>query len=132
MTVFKSSITLNRPLDKVYSFLADLNNHKFLMPDNIEDWMSTIDTATFNIRNMTRVSLAITNRTENQEILIVATEEAPFNLELKWNVTKNLDKTDVVYTITADLNMMMKILASAPLQKLADSETQNLYHLLAN
>ena len=131
MTVFESSITIDKPIEEVYSFLADLNNHKLLMPDDIEDWTPTSNTATFNIKNMAKISLVVSGRTENLEIIIVTVDKPPFNLELKWNLAENGMQTAVMYTITADLNMMMKMLASGPLQKLANSETQNLFNVLA-
>ena len=35
MTVIESTAELNVPVEKVYAFLADLSNHKQLMPENI-------------------------------------------------------------------------------------------------
>ena len=131
MTVLESNITISKPIEKVYSFLADLNNHKLLMPDDIEDWTSTSDTATFDIKNMAKISLVVSGRTENVEIIVIAVDNPPFNLELKWNLAEKGTQTAVMYTITAALNMMLKMMASGPLQQLADSETQNLYKVLA-
>ena len=131
MTVFKSSVTINKPVDNVYRFLADLNNHKLLMPSDIEDWTYDNYTATFNVRNMGKISLVITDRKENQEIIINTIGSHPLDLGLKWNLLADDKNTVVIYTITADLNKMMKMIASGHLQKLADSETQNLYNVFA-
>src|ERR1700744_2787192 len=118
MTLFESKVSINRPVNEVYQFLADMNNHQQLMPDNIHDWSSTVDEARFNIQNMATLAIRIENRISNSEIRIIPFEKPPFDLELKWvlNLTDNV--TDVAFSITADLNMMMKMLASGPLQKL--------------
>ena len=126
MTNFESKVTLNKPIADVYSFLADLNNHQQLMPENIYNWTSTVDEARFTIQNMAKLALKVGNRIENQEIQIIPAETPPFELELKWTLQANGDTTDVLYQISADLNMMMKMLVNGPLQKLADHETERL------
>ena len=131
MTKFTSNTSINKPLSEVYSFLADFNNHQQLMPDSIQEWTSTVDEANFSIPNMAKLSLKIESRTPDQEIIIIPAAKPPFNLELKWSLLFNNDHTDVVFTINADLSMMMKMLASGPLQKLADHETQSLKAILS-
>lgn len=97
------------------------------MPDNIYNWSSTTDEARFTIQNMAKLALKVASRTENQEIVIVPSEEAPFPVELKWTLKDTGNgSTEVVHTISAELNMMMKMLASGPLQKVADHQTQKL------
>lgn len=126
MSVFESTIEVNQPLNHVYSFLADMNNHRQLMPDNITDWKSTEDEASFEIENITKLSLKISNRVENAEITIIPSEKPPFDMELMWKLSAYGEQTKATFIITADLSMLMKMLASGPLQKLANDETQNL------
>jgi carbon monoxide dehydrogenase subunit G len=130
MKSFESKITIKHPVNQVYSFLADLNNHRQLMPDNIEDWVSSYDEASFGIKNMAKLSLKVASRVENREIRIIPSAKPPFDLELTWTLTGDNTQTDALFVIKADLNMMMKMLASGPLQKLADEETRNLAALL--
>jgi carbon monoxide dehydrogenase subunit G len=130
MTKFESKITINSSLSDVYQFLADFNNHRQLMPDSVLDWTSTVDEASFNIQNMTYLSLKIADRIENKAINIIATGKPPFAVQLKWDLTANGDTTTVTFTINAELNMMMKMMASGPLQKLTEHETQRLAALL--
>ncbi|MFD1631144.1 SRPBCC family protein [Pseudopedobacter beijingensis] len=126
MTVFESKVLLNQPISKVYAFLEDLNNHEGLMPENVYNWSSTKDEARFTIQNMAKLALKIDSRIENKEVLIVPAEEAPIALNLKWTLTDNGDTTEAKLTISAELNMMMKMLASGPLQKLTDYQTNAL------
>ncbi|TDQ07076.1 SRPBCC family protein [Pedobacter metabolipauper] len=131
MTLIESTTEVNLPVEKVYSFLADLNNHKQLMPENIYNWSSTEDEASFTIQNMAKLAIKISNRVENQEITAIPTEKPPFDVELKWTVTDNGNGGTIAkHIISADLNMMMKMLAAGPLQKLADHQTQKLAEVL--
>lgn len=126
MTIIESKVTLNKSVSEVYQFLADLNNHQQLMPENIYNWSSTEDEAKFTIQNMAKLALKVSSRTKDKEITAIPSEEAPFALELKWSLNEADGKTEALYTISAELNMMMKMLASGPLQKLADHETAEL------
>jgi len=131
MTIIESTVDVNLPIEKVYTFLADLNNHQQLMPDNIYNWSSTADEASFTIQNMAKLAIKISSRIENQEIIAIPTEKPPFDVELKWAVTANADgSTSAKHLISADLNMMMKMLAVSPLQKLADHQTKKLKEIL--
>ena len=100
------------------------------MPENIVDWTSSYNEASFNIQNMAKLSLKVDSREDNKEIKIIPSEKPPFDLTLTWILSPGEGYTDVLFTITADLNMMMKMLASGPLQKLADHETQSLLTIL--
>ena len=131
MTIFESIVHIECPVNEVYHFLSDLNNHHELMPPNIQDWRSTADEAFFSIQNMAKLRLIIEKRVENAEISIVAADEPPFTVSFKWMLAQESEYTSVSYTISAELNMMMKMLASGPLQKLADHETQSLLELLS-
>jgi len=129
MSVFESTVTLNKPVDQVYAFLADMNNHRQLMPDNITNWQSTNNEASFYIENITNLSLKINGRITNREIIIIPAEKPPFDMQLKWELSASDNTSQAKFTITADLNMLMKMMASGPLQKLVNEETQNLSEL---
>lgn len=129
MTVIESTVLVDATASTVYNFLADLNNHQQLMPENVVGWTATKDEARFNIQNMAKLVLQVSSRNKD-EIIINAVETPPFPLELKWLVKEAGTQTEVLYTISADLNMMMKMLAKSPLQKLADHETEKLKELL--
>jgi carbon monoxide dehydrogenase subunit G len=131
MKTFESTAKINRPVNDVYDFLADLNNHQQLMPENIEDWQSTYDGASFSIKNMAKLSVKVANRIENREVKIIPASKPPFDVELTWSLVPDGDHTVATFAIAADLNMMMKMVASGPLQKLADQETQRLKTLLS-
>jgi carbon monoxide dehydrogenase subunit G len=126
MATFESKITINNLLPVIYQFLSDFNNHQQLMPDNVQNWSSTYNEANFGIQNMVKLSLKINKRVEDKSIEIIAIENPPFSVQLNWELAANGDTTDVTFTINAELNVMMKLVASGPLQKLTEHETQRL------
>jgi carbon monoxide dehydrogenase subunit G len=126
MATFESKININYSLTAIYQFLSDFNNHQQLMTDNVQNWSSSFNEASFGIQNMVQLSLKINRRVEDKTIEIIAIGNPPFNIQLTWELTPNGDATDVTFTINAELNVMMKLVASAPLQKLTEHETQRL------
>ncbi|MGZ3754677.1 MAG: SRPBCC family protein [Mucilaginibacter sp.] len=130
MSTFQSSATINKPVNEVYLYLADMNNHKQLMPENILEWVSDVDNASFSIQNMLKLQLRITERIIDLQVKITPAEKPPFDLSVQWVLTSNGAQTNVVLTIDAELNMMMKMMASGPLQKLTDHEVDALKAIL--
>lgn len=131
MTVIESSAHINLPITQVYQFLSDLNNHQQLMPENIYNWSSTNDNASFTIQNMAKLAIHISERVENEKLVAIPTEKPPFDLSLTWEVKDNNDGTTTAHhIISADLNMMMKMIAAGPLKKLADYQTTKLKEVL--
>ena len=131
MSTFTSKATVSKPIEEVYQFLADMNNHQALMPDGVTEWSSTNDTASFKVQNMITLKLKFGDKQANNLIKIIPAEAPPFDLNLTWQLTSANGLTNVFYTITAELNMMMKMMASGPLQKLADHEVSTLAKVLS-
>lgn len=127
MTIIQNNVVINKPIHEVYTYLNDLNNHEQLMPENIYNWSSTADEARFTIKNMAKLALKISQRVENKEIVCVPAEEAPFEVKLSWKVEEvSASETNATFIIEADLNMMMKMMASGPLKKLVDHQVSKL------
>ncbi|TSJ39161.1 SRPBCC family protein [Mucilaginibacter corticis] len=130
MTTFESKKVINASPEAVYGFLSDFNNHGQLMPDSVQNWSASYNEAGFTVQNTIKLSLRITERVENKAVNITAVDNPPFPVQLNWVLEADSDKTNVTFSITAELNMMMKLVASGPLQKLADHETESLESLM--
>lgn len=112
--------------------MADMNNHQKLMPaEDIGDWKSTYNEASFNIRGMITLSLKVDSRVENKEIKIVPAAKPPFEMDLKWELEQSGGETEVTFTINAELNLMMKMAVSGQLKKLTEHEANSLVFLLS-
>jgi|SRR5690606_9126246 len=131
MTVISNQISVDKSISDVYVFLADCNNHEQLMPDSVYNWSSTRDEARFTIQNMAKLALKVDRRIENSEVAFVSAEKGPFDVSLRWKVTPVGDDTTLAeLTIEANLNMMMKMLALKPMQKLVDNQLEVLKRTL--
>lgn len=131
MTTFENSVIISHPAATVYTFLKDLSNHEQLMPDNIQDWSATADEATFTIKNMTSLSLVVSERIADREVSARPKGKAPIDINLQWLLEPQTDgQTKATFIIRADLNMMLKMIASGPLQKLVDHQVRQLQQVL--
>lgn len=120
MTTIAGKRIINAPIEQLYNFLEDCNNHEQLQPENIYNWSSTKDEASFTIQNMAKFALKIDKRVANSEIILVPKGDAPFDMAITWKLNTVNSETEVSLTVKAELNMMLKMVASGPLQKLVD------------
>jgi uncharacterized membrane protein len=65
MTNIESTVSIESPINEVFDFLADLNNHQQLMPENIYNWSSTKDEARFTIQNMAKLAIKVSSMIQN-------------------------------------------------------------------
>ncbi len=126
MTTIESKSVLSASIDQVYNFLEDCNNHEQLQPENIYNWISTKDEASFTIQNMAKFALKIEKRVPNSEILLLPKDGAPFDVSIAWKLNALDSGTEATLILKADLNMMLKMIASGPLQKLVDFQLSKL------
>ncbi len=131
MTTIQNTTEINRSVGEVFAFLTDLNNHEQLMPENIYNWSSTADEARFTIQNMAKLALKVEERVANELIKLIPSEKAPFEVTLRWELQAVSDTVTIAtFLIDEDLNMMMKMIATCPLQKLIDFQVNKLKAVL--
>lgn len=127
MAEFLSNASIKASIETIYSFLEDCNNHEILQPENIYNWSSTKDEASFTIQNMAKLTLLMDKRTSPTDLLLRAKDSTPFEVSLHWKL-KAIDEntTEAALILSAELNMMLKMIASGPLQKLVDHQVTKL------
>jgi hypothetical protein len=95
MTNIESIVSIESPINVVFDFLADLNNHQQLMPENIYNWSSTKDEARFTIQNMAKLAIKVSSIIQNKEIIIERLEEFAKTciddiIDIKSNIVKKI------------------------------------------
>lgn len=125
MTVFESNTVINKTVGEIYAFLSAFQHHERLMPsDMVSNWVADNDTASFTFQNMAKLSLKVAERVENTRISIIPNQQVPFEIKMDWILSEeHSGTTKVQLKISAELNMMMKMMASGPLSKLANHQT---------
>ena len=115
MAKFESEVKkANASADVVYGFISNFNNFQHLIPkDKITDWESDDDSCSFKVEGLGEAGLKIIDKEENKTLKYTAQGKVPFDFYL-WIQLKEVSNNDtcVKLTIKADMNPMMKMMAS--------------------
>jgi carbon monoxide dehydrogenase subunit G len=116
MTKLESDkVTVNKSAKEVFEFLTDFNNFQKLMPEQVTDWKSTADECTFTIKGMATLGMRIKEKTPFASIVIEKNGKAPFDFLLTCKLEDKQSQCEAQLIFDADLNPMMKMMASKPL-----------------
>ncbi|MBK8847439.1 MAG: hypothetical protein IPO27_13190 [Bacteroidetes bacterium] len=131
--ITSDSVLIDAPAARVYEFLCNFNNYQMIMPDQVEDWQSNHNEGSFSIKNMASIGLVITERMPFNLIKLVKTK-APFYLDLDCKISEMSEgiQCQLQLVMQADLNMMMKILATQPLTNLVNTLAYNCKKVIEN
>ncbi|TRX71057.1 SRPBCC family protein [Carboxylicivirga sp. M1479] len=120
MTTFESNIKKAAySAETMFNFLADFDHFGEVIPkDKINNWQSFGDSCRFSIDPVGEVGLRIVEKETPKVIKFTAEGKTPFNFFL-WIQLKELqaDETAVKLTIKAEMNPMIKMMASKPVKK---------------
>ena len=123
MTKFESDIKKSTyPAETIFNFLADFDHFGDVIPqDKISNWQSFGDSCRFTIDPVGEVGLRIVEKEEFSTIKYTAEGKTPFNFFL-WIQLKEVAEGDtrIKLTIKADMNPMIKMVASKPVKKFLD------------
>ncbi len=119
MTKFESRIgKLNTSGEKAFGFLSDFRNFsRFIPADKINDWEASTEQCKFTVEGVGKVGLKIIEKEPNK--LVKITGDSTAGLEFFfWIQIKEVGEKDtrVKLTIKADLNPVMKLVATKPLK----------------
>jgi carbon monoxide dehydrogenase subunit G len=121
MTRIESNfIPVSETAEKVFLFLKDLNNHRQIMPSQVTEWWSDGVEAKLKIQGLGALHLKLAEAKANSFLKILPASAAPVDLNLEWNIESDGNGSKVQAVINAELNMMMRMVATKPLQGLAD------------
>ena len=118
--------TVLRNSEQITEFLSDFNRlSSFAPPDRVKDWSVTSDTCSFSVAPVGPIAFRVVDRQPDTVKMEVDTTYA--KQVFLWIQTKPTQpyETKVKLTIKAEVNPMMKMFLSKPLQeflnKLVDS-----------
>lgn len=122
MTEFKSTpVEISSRAESIFTFLDDFNNFEVLLPEQVTDWQATKDSCSFVIQGMANLKLLKGSKTEFNYISYISEGKKPFAFSLHFHIdenSENITKTQIIFK--ADLNPMLKMMASRPLQNLVN------------
>ncbi|MBT8196430.1 MAG: hypothetical protein HKO56_02875 [Bacteroidia bacterium] len=118
MATIKSDTTdIPQSPKQVFDFVADLNNLESLMPKEVEEWKSDVDSCEFTLKGMARLGMTIKERNETSLVQLENTDVSPFPFTLNCNIesTDDDNTSKVNMVLDAELNPMLSMLATKPL-----------------
>ncbi len=106
---------------------SDLNNFQKLVPEQIVNWQSAEDYCSFDIKGMAHIDLKRTEVIPGKLIRIGSGPENALELELRGHFEDaGVNKSTARIELTAELNPMLKMMVSGPLQNLVNIMAEKL------
>ncbi|MBQ2852404.1 MAG: hypothetical protein IJE76_03320 [Bacteroidales bacterium] len=133
--IFKSNWTKNQVSDKeLFDYIGDMNNMPSILPEQVVDVKADHDNLSFTIQGMGSIALRVAKREPNKLIQLVPEGKTPFQFVLNiyirdtespsHQVTKSMSvsesESECCFEIDAQLNPLMQMMASRPLQNLVN------------
>lgn len=111
----------------IYAFLSNFNNFEKLMPEQVTNWKSTEEECSFTIAGMASLGMKVIEKRAPEFIKVTRNGSAPFDFTLDVNI-KPVSETacEVKLAFDADLNPMLKMMATKPLQNFLNLLVQRL------
>ena len=108
---------LNSSPEECFVFVTDIRNfERFIPQDTISNWQSGRDSCSFSVSMLGSVSVRIARKEEFSRVVYNGDALKKNDFELVLNITDNINKrTEVLVELNADLNPMMKMIATRPI-----------------
>lgn len=116
----------NKNAEALFLFLADANNFIKILPDNLENFKSDIDSCQFTISKFGNFELKIMERIPNSKIRIEPVGKTPIKFFIDWKIEANQDKCLVSLFMEADVNPFIKMMVQKPLEDLMKYQIKKL------
>ncbi len=128
MTKIESKpIEIQASAKDIFDYLADFNNFGKLMPPQITNWKSTIDTCSFTIQNMATLAMRIKEKIEPTKLVITSEAPSPFPFDLICELEALGDNScRSIIRFHADMNPMLAMMAKNPLQNFVNMLNEQL------
>jgi carbon monoxide dehydrogenase subunit G len=108
---------LNSTPEDVFKFVTDLRNlDRFISGDTVNNWQVQKDSCSFNVPMLGTVSLQIAGKEEFQKVVYNGDALRKNDFSMVLNIYDNgFENPDVKVSLNADLDPMMKMVASKPI-----------------
>lgn len=134
--IFKSKWAKSTRSDKeLFEYVGNMNNLPSVLPEQVVNVTADCDNLSFTIQGMGSIALQVTKREPNCLIQLSPVGKTPFQFVLNVYIRDNKttsqqdNESECCFEIDAQLNPLMQMMASRPLQNLVDmmcAEFENL------
>ncbi len=129
--IFKSNWAENpRSEIELFDYLGDMNNMPPILPEQVINISADNDNLAFTIQGMGSIALRVTQREANKLIQLVPVGKTPFQFVLNIHIRKtSSSSSECCFEIDAQLNPLMQMMASRPLQNLVNMMAERVENL---
>ena len=119
--IFKSDWAKNPRSEKeLFEYIGDMNNMPPILPEQVVNITADTDNLAFTIQGMGSIALRVFNRKPNELIQLSPVGKTPFQFVLNIYIKKSVSGSECCFEIDAQLNPLMQMMASRPLQNLVN------------
>lgn len=124
--IFKSNWTENKRSEKeLFEYISNMNNMPPVLPEQVVNITADNDNLSFTIQGMGSVALRVSKREPNRFIQLLPEGKVPFQFALNIYIRSSEQQTantlsECYFEIDAQLNPLMQMMASRPLQNLVN------------
>ena len=129
-TSFKSQeTTANISNQDLFNRFSNLNNLKDFLPQEIEEFESTVDSCSFKIPQLPKLSLHIIEKLE-YSLIKLQSKNSQINFEMCCQIQAiNQHSCTVILEINIELNIMMKMMVEKPINLFLEKLTEKIKNL---
>lgn len=103
--------------EEMFGFVTDLRNFaRFIPAESVAEWEASRDSCSFRVPRMGKVNLRIVQEEKPGLVAYKGNALGNNDFDIVVHIRRNsLDKADVKVSLNAELNPMMKMIASKPI-----------------
>jgi hypothetical protein len=115
-TIESEKTLINKPAGDIYNFVSNFNNFGLLMPEQVENFQSTEDTCSFDIKGLVTLGMRIVGRFPFDRIEIAGDGKIPFNFTISCFINQlSVAASEIQMVAKADINPFVGMVAIGPL-----------------
>ena len=127
MKISSDTVTVNKPAEVIFKFLADFNNYQNLMPEQVIKWESDREAGRFTIKDLTEIGMRIENSDPHKFVELHSDGKVPFDFTLTFYLDENAEGNTLVYSeFDGQVGGMIAMMAKRPLTNLVNHMVEQL------
>jgi hypothetical protein len=114
-------VTINALPEKVYNFISNFDNFTNLVPEQVENWQSTGDSCSFEVKGLATLGLRITGKTQFSKVTMKGEGKLPFNFTIESLILETFPgQCQVQLILDSDMSQFIAVMAANPLRNFID------------
>jgi len=110
-------VTIESSPEKIFNFIGNFDNFSALLPEKVENWQSTGDSCSFEVKGLATLGLRITERVPFTKVTMTGEGKLPFDFTLVAIMHETSpQQSEVQLIIDSDMSQFIAMMAANPLK----------------